>query len=55
MIYTLPRNVFDMLQEAFGDRQKSEIFANAIEKSIQAIDEKAKESIIEKKPFKNRD
>ena len=49
MIYALPRNVFDLLQEAFGDKQKSEIFARAIEASIQAIDDKAKESIIEKK------
>ncbi len=49
MTYTIPRDVFDLLQEAFGDRQKSEIFAKAIEQAIQAIDEKAKETITEKK------
>lgn len=49
MTYTLPRNVFDLLQEAFGDKQKSEIFARAIEESIKAIDDKAKEAIVEKK------
>jgi hypothetical protein len=49
MTYTLPRNVFDLLQETFNDKAKSELFARAIEESIQAIDDKAKESIIEKK------
>jgi len=47
--YTLPRNVFDILQEAFGDKQKSEIFARAIEESIKAIDDRAKEAITERK------
>ena len=49
MTYTLPRNIFDMLLEALGDRQKTEVFARAIESSIQAIDDKAVESITEKK------
>lgn len=49
MTYTLPRNIFDMLLEALGDKQKTEVFARAIESSIQAIDDKAVESITEKK------
>lgn len=49
MQYRLPRPIFDLLQESFGDKQKAEIFAQAIESSIQAIDTKAVESIIEKK------
>jgi hypothetical protein len=49
MTYTLPRNVFDLLQDVFGDKTKSELFARAIEESIQAIDDRAKESIVEKK------
>ena len=38
-----------MLLEALGDKQKTEVFARAIESSIQAIDDKAVESITEKK------
>jgi hypothetical protein len=49
MTYTLPRNIFDLLLEALGDKQKTEAFARAIESSIQAIDDKAVESITEKK------
>jgi len=49
MTYTLPRNIFDLLQEALGDKQKTEVFARAIESSIQAIDDKAVASITEKK------
>lgn len=49
MTYTLPRNIFDLLLEALGDKQKTEVFARAIESSIQAIDDKAVESISEKK------
>ena len=49
MTYTLPSSVFDLLLEALGDKQKTEVFARAIESSIQAIDDKAVASIIEKK------
>lgn len=49
MTYTLPRPIFDLLLEALGDKQKTEVFARAIESSIQAIDDKAVASIIEKK------
>jgi hypothetical protein len=49
MTYTLPRPAFDLLLEAFGDRQKTEVFARALETSIQAIDDKAVASIVEKK------
>jgi hypothetical protein len=49
MTYTLPRPIFDLLLEALGDKQKTEVFARAIESSIQAIDDKAVESITEKK------
>lgn len=47
--YTLPREAFELLVEALGERQKAEIFAKAMESIIEAIDEKAKEAIIEKK------
>lgn len=49
MTYTLPSSVFDLLLEALGDKQKTEVFARAIESSIQAIDDKAVESITDKK------
>jgi outer membrane protein TolC len=49
MIYTLPRPIYDLLLEALGDKQKTDVFARAIESSIQAIDDKAVESILEKK------
>ena len=41
MSYALPRDTFDLLLEAFGDRKKAETFARAIEASIEAVDEKA--------------
>ena len=45
MAYSLPRDVFLLLESAFNqDRDKAEIFAKAIESSIQAIDEKANEN-----------
>lgn len=47
--YTLPRETFDLLLEALGEKQKAEAFAKAIESAICAIDEKAKEAIIDKK------
>lgn len=47
--YTLPREVFELLVEALGEKQKAEIFAKAMESAIDAIDEKAKEAIVEKK------
>lgn len=49
MNYTLPRPIYDLLLEALGDKQKTDVFARAIESSIQAIDDKAVESILEKK------
>ncbi|WP_044411191.1 hypothetical protein [Thiomicrospira microaerophila] len=49
MTYTLPRPIYDLLLEALGDKQKTDAFARAIESSIQAIDDKAVESILEKK------
>ena len=48
MTYTLPRPIFDLLFEALGDKHKTEVFARAIESSIQAIDDKAVATIIEK-------
>lgn len=47
--YTLPRDAFDLLEEALGDRKKAETFARAMESVIGAIDERAKEAIVEKK------
>ncbi len=50
MAYSLPRNVFTLLESAFNqDREKAEIFAKAIEESIRAIEEKADERIVAKK------
>ncbi len=47
--YTLPRETFNLLLEAFGEQQKAETFARAIESAIQAIDNKANERIVDKK------
>jgi hypothetical protein len=47
--YTLPREAFDLLVEAFGEKRKAEIFAKAMEAAINAIQENAKEEIVEKK------
>ncbi len=50
MAYSLPRDVFILLESAFNqDREKAEIFAKAIEESIRAIEEKADERIVAKK------
>jgi chromosome segregation ATPase len=49
MTYTLPRPIYDLLLEALGDKHKTDAFATAIESSIQAIDDKAVASILEKK------
>jgi len=49
--YTLPREAFGLLEEAFGDRKKAEIFAKAMETAISAIDEKAKETITDRKEY----
>lgn len=47
--YTLPREAFNLLVEALGERQKAEIFAKAMESAIDAIQEQATEGIVEKK------
>jgi hypothetical protein len=47
--YTLPREAFDLLLEAFGDKKKAEIFAKAMESAIEAINNKAAKEIVEKK------
>ncbi|MEW5767865.1 MAG: hypothetical protein AB1797_09620 [bacterium] len=47
--YTLPREAFNLLEEAFGERHKAEVFALAIESAIDGIKEKANETIVEKK------
>ena len=50
MAYSLPRDVFTLLEEAFNqDKGKAEIFAKAIEDSIRAIEIKAEERILDKK------
>ena len=48
-VYTLPRDAYELLVEALGEKQKAEIFARALERSIQAIDERADAAIVEKK------
>jgi len=47
--YTMPREVFDLLVEALGERKKAEIFATAMESQIDFINDKADEQIAEKK------
>ena len=50
MSYSIPRDVFLLLEAAFNqDREKAEIFARAIEGSIQAIENQAEERITQKK------
>ena len=50
MAYSLPRDVFLLLEAAFNqDREKAEVFAKAIESSIQAIENQADERITHKK------
>jgi len=47
--YSLPRDAYELLVEALGEKEKAEVFARALERSIQAIDERANEVIVEKK------
>ena len=47
--YSLPRDAYELLVEALGEKQKAEIFARALERSIQAIDERADAAIVDKK------
>jgi len=50
MSYSIPRDVFQLLEAAFNhDREKAEVFAKAIEGSIQAIENQADERITHKK------
>jgi hypothetical protein len=47
--YTLPRETFNLLVEALGEKKKAEIFAKAIESAINDIQKQATEEIVEKK------
>jgi len=47
--YTMPREAFDLLVEALGEKQKAEIFATAMESQLDFIREQADEEIAEKK------
>ncbi|MEI7995150.1 MAG: hypothetical protein WCH01_09645 [Methylococcaceae bacterium] len=50
MAYSIPHDVFVLLEAAFNqDREKAEVFAKAIESSIQAIENQADERITHKK------
>ena len=50
MAYSLPRDVFLLLEAAFSqDREKAEVFAKAIEGSIQAIENQADEHVTRNK------
>ena len=50
MSYSIPRDVFLLLEEAFNhDREKAEVFAKAIEGSIQALENQAEDRITHKK------
>lgn len=46
MAYSLPRDVFLLLEVAFNqDREKAEVFAKAIESSIQSIETQTNEHV----------
>jgi len=47
--YSLPRDAYELLVEALGEKEKAEIFAQTLERSIQAIDERPDAAIVEKK------
>jgi hypothetical protein len=47
--YSLPREAFNLLLEIFGEPEKAEKFARAMESAIEAIDHKATERIVDKK------
>lgn len=47
--YTLPRELYNLLEETFGQKQKAELFARAFESVIREIQRKASEEILEKK------
>ena len=50
MSYSIPRDVFLLLETAFNnDREKAEVFAKAIEGSIQAIENQTDERITHNK------
>lgn len=50
MAYSIPRDLFLLLETAFNqDREKAEVFAKAIEGSIQAIEDQVDEHITHKK------
>jgi len=50
MAYSLPNEVFLLLEDAFHhDRTKAQMFAKAIEDSIQAIETQAEQHISDKK------
>ncbi len=50
MSYSIPHDVFLLLEAAFNhDREKAEVFAKAIEGSIQVIENQADERITHKK------
>ena len=50
MAYSLPRDVFLLLETAFNqDREKAEVFAKAIERSIQSIETQADEHVVRNK------
>lgn len=49
MPYTLPRDIYSLLEESLGSKEKAEKLAQAIETAINEIDRKADQSIVEKK------
>jgi len=56
MAYSIPRDVFLLLETAYNqDRGKAEVFAKAIESSIQAIENQANEHITHKKEWLKAD
>lgn len=47
--YALPQRDFDSLIEALGERKKAELFVQAIQTALDAVDEKTARAIAEKK------
>ncbi len=46
--YNLPRETFNLLEKTFGSKEKAEIFADAMEKFLGQIDERATFMITDK-------
>ena len=49
MHYTLPRDIFAMLEEALGSKERAEKLASAIEETLEYVKERSQSQIVEQK------